>query len=109
MYIHKNILEYICDFNVKYYMEYIDFLKKEILNTMKEISQFLVNKDVTVLRFNVHKLISSILYLENGSELLHLCKFVLHQRKRINLDPNELDIYTYYVNEILKISVSSLF
>jgi len=107
MKLHANIFHLLCDDNMTYYIEYINMLRSEIIEIMTKIRTFLENTHIISLRFNVHKLISMICYLENNDELLHLCKYLLHQSKKLDPGP-EMQNYLYYTREIVNYNYRAL-
>lgn len=111
MYLHKMVYKNICDCNMDYYNEYISEIKDDfikIIKNIKTIKIFENSKDIINLRQNVHKLISLICYLDRSDDLLHLCKYVLHQPKD-NITNPDLFNYKYYVDEILSYDYSKIF
>jgi hypothetical protein len=105
----------VCDNNLDDYIEYIDLLRKklkEIIITIKEISIRKLEKadDITNLRYNVHKLISHICYLEKNEELIYLCRYILFQPKKEKMGESLNTFnYLYYTTKLLDFDFSSMF
>jgi len=72
---------------------------------IENINKFTQTRDVNKLRIEVHKLISVICYLDKNDEIVHLCKYILHQPK----ENPEMKILDYYTNEIIKYDFRILF
>jgi len=112
MRIHHNILTHICHGNLSDYIEYVDLLYKEIKEILDSISHIHNNfekpENIIKLRYNVHKLISHICYLENNEEPIHLCRYILFQPKK-ELDSICKFNYLYYTKQLLEYQFKSLF
>ena len=82
MYIHTQIYNILCDKdnyddNMKIYIDHMNLIKNEINDCVSNIKLFINHNDVHLLRSYVHKLINSIIYLDNNCEFFALCKVLL--------------------------------
>jgi hypothetical protein len=94
--INKRILENSFDNDIILYEDFMKSASKEYREIIKELSKAKTSEEC---RTNVHKLISTIIYLEDtNAEILYFCKLLL------NIDKKNTDInfYKSYVNMIVE-------
>ena len=103
--IHKKLFYETFDKNIDLYIEFINIIKEEYINFIKNI----VNAtSVKELRRNIHSLIGIISVFETNlkNELLYFCKFALNEDK--NDTSNVLEKYQPYIKQIVEFDKTKL-
>jgi len=102
MKIHKNIFYNICDKNVDLYMEIIKNIRDEYKEAITNIK---IETNVSIIRYNVHKLLGLICYLGNTEEIFYICKMMLQNNKT----ETDYKKYEYWIQKLYDISIESIF
>ena len=97
MYIHKKLLQ-ICDNKIDLYEEFIENIKKDYNDCIKNLIECKKSKNMTTLRPNIHKILGIISYLDKTSEIIYLCKIILLYDKPITT----FDIYNSHIENLIE-------
>lgn len=84
-FLYKNI----CNKNIEMYNEIIKNISDEFYEVMDILCLNRPNS-IEIIRKNIHKLCSTIMYLDNNEEIIYICKLFLF------IDKKETDITKYY-------------
>ena len=81
MFIHRFIFDEICNKDMDAYMDFIKSIQSNFMSIKKELIQDFRQLTIPKIRYLAHKLTGILTYLDNMSELIFICKSILHVDK----------------------------
>lgn len=100
--LHKFIFQEVCSKNIDLYNEFIQVMKQEFYDTIGKINP---GYSIDVLRYNTHKLVGIVSYLDNNDEIIYVCSLILAIDKR----NSDISPYYPYLSMLSEISTSKFF
>lgn len=89
MFIHIFIFDEICNKDMNAYMDFIKSIQSDFVSIKKELMQDFSQLTIPKIRYLALKLTGIVSYLDNMSELVFICKSILH------VDKNHVDMSVY--------------
>ena len=80
MYLHEKLYKEICEENYCLYKELVRNINADYNSCIAILN--LKENSISEIRYNVHKILSIISYLDKNAELMYLCKCVLLYDKK---------------------------
>jgi len=100
--LHKFIFQEVCSNNIDLYNEFIQVMKQEFYDTIGKINP---GYSIDKIRYNTHKLVGIVSYLDNNDEIIYVCSLILAIDKRIS----DISPYYPYLSMLSEISTSKFF
>ena len=91
MHIHERLYKEICEENYTLYKELVRNINMDYHHCISILN--LKNNSIPEIRYNVHKILGIISYLDKNGELVYLCKcLLLYDKKTTNYETYQIPI-----------------
>ena len=100
--LHKFIFQEVCDKNIDVYNEFIDVMKQDFYDTIGKINS---GYSIDVIRYNTHRLVGIVSYLDNNDEIIYVCSLIL----AIDKKNSDISPYYPYLSMLSEVSTSKFF